>query len=146
MFCLISAVVNVSTCKWCKSNLTQEFYYITKYKRLFMHSMLPLLERWLDDHSFMELTANWHSVISIPTCFPSTSKNVSFSTIISWFCIVTLLRLCGLRNSSAILATLKKFWLALTLTNSPCCQSMVSSSEGRHLVYFSWCTVCNNYH
>jgi len=37
------------------------------------------------------------------------SKNISFSTIISWFCIVTLLRLCGLRNSSAILATLKNF-------------------------------------
>jgi len=30
-------------------------------------------------------------------------------TIISGFFIVTLLRLCGLRNSSAILATLKKF-------------------------------------
>jgi len=57
----------------------------------------------------MELTANWHSLISIPTCFPSTSKNISFSTIISWFCIVTLLRLCGLRNSSAILDTLKNF-------------------------------------
>jgi len=55
----------------------------------------------------MELTAIWHSVISIPTCFPSTPKNISFSTIISWFCIVTLLRLCGLRNSSAILARLK---------------------------------------
>jgi len=34
-------------------------------------------------------------------------KNISFSTIISWFCTVTLLRLCGLWNSSAILATLK---------------------------------------
>jgi len=52
-------------------------------------------------------TANWHSVIFIPTCYPWTSKNISFSTIISRFCIVTLLRICGLRNSSAILATLK---------------------------------------
>jgi len=29
----------------------------------------------------MELTANLHSVISIPTCFPSTSKNISGAQI-----------------------------------------------------------------
>ena len=56
----------------------------------------------------MELTAIWHLVISIPSCFSSTPKNISFLTIISWFCIVTL-RLCGLRHSSAILAALKNF-------------------------------------
>ena len=35
-------------------------------------------------HHSYEVTANWHSVISIPTCFPSTPKNISFSSIISW--------------------------------------------------------------
>ena len=65
------------------------------------------------------------TVISIPTCFPSTPKYISFSTIISWFYTVTLLRLCGLRNSSAILATLKKFdwrwnWPCVCLSLSVC--------------------------
>jgi len=57
----------------------------------------------------MELTANWHSVISIPTCFLSTSRNISFSTIISWFCIVTLLRLCGLRIIVLLFSHTKNF-------------------------------------
>ena len=66
----------------------------------------------------MELIAIWHSINSIPTCLLSTPKTFTFSTIISWFCTVTLLRLCGLRNSSAILATLTNFdwhwhWCAL---------------------------------
>ena len=41
--------------------------------------------------------------------FSVNAWNISFWTIISWFCTVTLLRLCGLRNSSAILATLTNF-------------------------------------
>ena len=57
----------------------------------------------------LELTAILHSTISIHTCFLSTPKNISFSTVISWFCIATLLRLCGLRKGSAILATLNIF-------------------------------------
>jgi len=65
------------------------------------------------------LTILLSHLISISTCLPSTPQNISFSKIISWFCIVTLLRLCGLCNSSAILATLKKA-LTLTLTLTFC--------------------------
>jgi len=67
----------------------------------------------------------WNSLptdIQSSPSLPLTSKNISFSTIISWFCIVTLLRLCGLRNSSAILATIKNFdwhwhWIQTALSH-----------------------------
>jgi len=95
-----------------------------------VHHMMMMTWWWW--YLYMELAANWHPVISIPTCFPSTSKNISFSTIISWFCTVTLLRLCGLRNSSAILATLKSFdwhwhWLYVRRELSCCVRECCSS-------------------
>ena len=50
----------------------------------------------------MELIVTWHPVISFSACFSSTSKNISLSSVLSRYrpSTVTLLRLCGLRNSS----------------------------------------------
>ena len=50
-----------------------------------------------------------HPSIFFSVCLPSTSENISFSPVFSWHCALITLRPRGLRNSFAILATLKMF-------------------------------------
>ena len=57
----------------------------------------------------LELIAIRHPSIFFSVCLPSTTENISFSPVFSWHCALTTLRPRGLRNSFAILATLKIF-------------------------------------
>jgi len=57
----------------------------------------------------LELIAIRHPSIFFSVCLPLTSENISFSPVFSWHCALITLRPHGLRNSFAILATLKIF-------------------------------------
>ena len=68
----------------------------------------------ISSRSIAHLELIWHPIIPVSARLPSTSENIPFSSVFSQHSSVTLLRLRGLRNSSAILATLHFFdwyWL-----------------------------------
>jgi len=83
--------------------------------------------------SATQLAAIWHPVIPVSARLLPTSNTISFFPIFSQYSSVTLLHLCGLRNSSAVLATLKNLIDTLTSDDFICLiwltQSYISSHQ-----------------
>ena len=90
---------------------------IDNYVDTFLHTVFQLsaVVHSLSCTYHVELPTRWRSVINFPATLPSAIKDISIQKILPrcYSVLAFCLRCRGLRDSSAVKATLKNFWLTL---------------------------------